>query len=94
MKSVSELAKEAGFEVVDGELRLYFDGSNALLKPNLMGTVVDGLKEFAALVRAEREWADLTDDEIDELIRKWHSPDMGLLDFAWAVIAAFKEKNK
>jgi len=43
---------------------------------------------------AKREWVDLSNDEIDELIRKWHSPDMGLLDFAWAVIAAFKEKNK
>lgn len=49
-------AREAGFEVVDGQLRLYFDGSKALLKPNYMGTVVDGLKEFAAPVAArERE---------------------------------------
>jgi len=49
---------------------------------------------YAAPVSAKREWVDLSNDEIDELIRKWHSPDMGLLDFAWAVIAAFKEKNK
>ena len=50
------MAKEAGFEVVDGELRLYFDGSKALLKPNYIGTVVDWLKTFAALVAAhERE---------------------------------------
>jgi len=55
--------------------------------------LTQALERFAALVRAEREWVELTDDEIDELIRKWHSPDMGLLDFAWAVIAAFKEKN-
>ena len=52
-----------------------------------------GLK-YAAPVSAKREWVDLSNDEIDELIRKWHSPDMGLLDFAWAAIAAFKEKNK
>ena len=50
------MAREAGFEIVDSELRLYFDGNKALLKPNHMGTVVDGLKEFAALVAAhERE---------------------------------------
>jgi len=93
MKSVSELAKEAGFEVVDGELRLYFDGSNALLKPNLMGTVVDGLKEFATLVRAEREWVELTDDEMwDVFINKdWTGEPLQLMS---AVIAAFKEKNK
>ena len=53
---IIRMAREAGFEVVDGELRLYFDGSKALLKPNYMGTVVDGLKAFAALVAAhERE---------------------------------------
>jgi len=93
MKSVSELAKEAGFEVVDGELRLYFDGSNALLKPNLMGTVVDGLKEFATLVRAEREWVELTDDEMwDVFINKdWTGEPLQLMS---AVIAAFKDKNK
>ena len=49
---IIRMAREAGFEVVDGELRLYFDGSKALLKPNYMGTVVDGLKEFATLVAA------------------------------------------
>ena len=93
MKSVSELAKEAGFEVVDGELRLYFDGSNALLKPNLMGTVVDGLKEFATLVRAEREWVELTDDEMwDVFINKdWTGEPLQLMS---AVIAAFKEENR
>jgi len=91
--NIIELAKEAGFEVVDGELRLYFDGSNALLKPNLMGTVVDGLKEFATLVRAEREWVELTDDEMwDVFINKdWIGEPLQLMS---AVIAAFKEKNK
>ena len=52
-----------------------------------------GLK-YAAPVSAKREWVYLTDDEIDELIRKWYSPDMGLLEFAWAVIVAFEDKNK
>lgn len=84
-----KLAKEAGFEVVDGELRLYFDGSNALLKPNRMGTVVDGLKEFATLVRAEREWVELTDDEIHELVLTWEAHAL-----VRAVITAFKDKNK
>lgn len=49
---------------------------------------------YAAPVSAKREWVYLTDDEIDELIRKWYSPDMGLLEFAWAVIVAFEDKNK
>lgn len=53
---IIRMARESGFEIVDGELRLYFNGSKALLKPNYMGTVVDGLKVFAALVAAhERE---------------------------------------
>ena len=53
---IVQLASKAGFEIVDGELKLYFDGNKALLKPNYMGTVVDGLKEFAAIVAAhERE---------------------------------------
>lgn len=50
--------------------------------------------DVAAPVSAKREWVYLTDDEIDELIRKWYSPDMGLLEFAWAVIVAFEDKNK
>ena len=47
------------------------------------------LERFAALVRAEREWVDLTDDEIVEII----GDDIYVDDFH-AVIAAFKEKNK
>jgi hypothetical protein len=55
-EEIIRMAREAGFEVVDGQLRLYFDGSKALLKPNYMGTVVDGLKEFATIVAThERE---------------------------------------
>ena len=50
------------------------------------------LERFAALVRAEREWVDLTDDEILNLVTQY-----GIDDPHWfvhAVIAAFKEKNK
>ena len=50
---IMKLAEKAGFEVVDEKLQLYYDGDKIILKPNLMGTVTDGLKEFAALVRAE-----------------------------------------
>ena len=54
--NIIALAQEAGFEIVDGKLRLYFDGDKILLKPNHEGTVVDGLKEFATLLIAnERE---------------------------------------
>ena len=69
------MAGEAGFEIVDGELRLYFDGNKALLKPNYMGTVVDGLKEFAALVAAyEREACAKVCEE-----RSHRSDDMGAI---------------
>lgn len=46
----------------------------------------------------ERQWVDLTDDELRELIRKEHDAyclvNAYTLKFARAVIAAFKEKNK
>ena len=48
------------------------------------------LERFAALVRAEREWVDLTDDEIHAIRSKTSSE----VNFSRAVIAAFKEKNK
>ena len=73
------MAREAGFEVVDGELRLYFDGSKALLKPNYMGTVVDGLKEFAALVAAhEREACAKVCDELqNDAVAKYFDANAG-----------------
>lgn len=63
-------AREAGFEVVGGQLRLYFDGSKALLKPNYMGTVVDGLKEFATLVAAHEKkfWMEQIEVECNEAV--------------------------
>ena len=51
--NIIKLAEKAGFEVVDKKLQLYYDGDKIILKPNLMGNVTDGLKEFAVLVRAE-----------------------------------------
>ena len=67
---IIRMAREAGFEIVDGELRLYFDGSKVLLKPNYMGTVTDGLKEFAALVAAhEREKTKAVFEELEREVK-------------------------
>lgn len=54
------------------------------------------VERFAALVRAEREWVDLTDDEIDSVLRSYTKTDRYKDDLRSyrAVIAAFKEKNK
>ena len=90
--NIIELAKEAGFEVVEGELRLYFNGDKALLKPNYMGTVVDGLKAFATLVRAEREWVDATPQEVTALIMEGAAGG-GWQGFAQRLSAFLKEKN-
>ena len=50
------------------------------------------LKRFAALVRAERKWVDLTDDEKVMLSDRLNlDRRIVVID---AVIAAFKEKNK
>ena len=53
------------------------------------------LETFAALVRAEREWVDLTDDEIANAM-ELPLDDITCVELedARAVIAAFKEKNK
>jgi hypothetical protein len=55
--------------------------------------LTQALERFAALVRAERKWVDLTDDEMwDVFISKdWTGEPLQLMS---AVIAAFKEKNK
>ena len=51
------------------------------------------LERFAALIRAEREWVDLTDDEMWAVFisRDWTGEPLHLMS---AIIAAFKEKNK
>ena len=78
--NIIELAKEAGIPC--------FAGMYVVTEP-------EELERFAALVqfasanaRAEREWVDLTDDEIAQ---EFCFDDY---DYARAVIAAFKEKNK
>lgn len=64
--------------------------------PSLTEYGKDCLERFAALVRAEREWVDLTDDEIDSVLRSYTKTDRYKDDLRSyrAVIAAFKEKNK
>ena len=83
MKTVIEMARDTGDIIYDGRGRvdIIFDEH--------------GLERFAALVLAEREnrqWRDLTDDEIYEAvdaINKWREPTVA----ARAVIAKFKEKQ-
>ena len=84
--NIIELAKEAGFDLSVDE----YNGNSEVDCEGVYYTEV--LERFAALVRAEREWVDLTDDEIEQLINSsiW----MSIPQFAHAVIAAFKEKNK
>ena len=80
---IIELAKEAGFTVTGSRIESpYIGGSD----------ISHRLAEFAALVRAERDWVDLTDDEIEEIGKSYF--DEWSFGFARAVIAAFKEKNK
>ena len=54
---------------------------------------LQNLERFAAIVRAEREWVDLTDDEI-AAVMDYGTATAKELEDARAVIAAFKEKNK
>lgn len=83
MKTVIELAKEAG----GTEMPPYDYGarSDRLIMRH------DVLERFATLVRAERQWVDLTDDEIGDA---WEQCG-GTLRVFWDIAsAAFKEKNK
>ena len=84
--NIIELAKATGKTKWFGT---HPDGTNDFLGVEF---TPEQLERFAALVRAEREWVDLTDDEIEQLINSsiW----MSIPQFAHAVIAAFKEKNK
>ena len=79
--NIIELAKEAGL-LEDSNCEIY-------------GSYYH-LERFAALVQAEREWVDLTDDEIEQWVDSLpYDPDeLHLTRFAREVIAAFKEKNK
>ena len=88
--NIIELAKEAGMDVVTtNDYSTRFKPVTHLYQ-NMYG--IEKLEAFAALVRAEREWVDLTDDEILNLVTQY-----GIDDPHWfvhAVIAAFKEKQK
>ena len=84
--NIIELAKATGQTKWFGT---HPDGTNDFLGVEF---TPEQLERFAALVRAEREWVDLTDDEILNLVTQY-----GIDDPHWfvhAVIAAFKEKNK
>ena len=83
-KTVIEMAKEAGIE----KLHIKREGQ----KHSILDLCYPELERFAALVRAELEWVDLTDDEIEEIGKSYF--DEWSFGFARAVIAAFKEKNK
>ena len=55
------------------------------------------LTKFAALVRAEREWVDLTDEEIATVVHEMNGNEPTSpfwRDLIYEAIAAFKEKNK
>ena len=52
------------------------------------------LERFSALVRAEREWVDLTDDEIAAICADLPFDENFDVTVARAVIAADREKNK
>ena len=78
--NIIELAKEAGLLAPDNHKGGWYYG-------------YDNIERFAALVRAEREWVDLTDDEIINVISAQpHAATYA--EIGQAVIAAFKEKNK
>ena len=53
---------------------------------------IDALK--ARLAQPEREWVGLTDEETNEIARKWQETPDGLGDLCRAIEAKLKEKNK
>ena len=84
--NIIELAKEAGFWT---EVQPVWEKHEQWI-----GTSEE-LERFAALVRAEREWVDLTNDDRNEIETKV-CPHIDSHDFETignAYIAAFKEKN-
>ena len=83
MRDVIELAKEAGLAEWHESIQQY----------GFKFASPENLERFAALVRAKRDWVDLTDDEIDMVLALIGS-DAPFHKKYHAVIAAFKEKNK
>ena len=68
--NIIELAKKAGFEIVDGELRVYPVGDTILMRPNYIGTLTDGICNLVELVRAEveAEWIETNKALAKEII--------------------------
>ena len=92
--NIIELAKEAGLwpsvtDVFPAELERFAK----LVRAEVEAEWIETNKALAKEI-IERQWVDLTDDEVNKLIQAWHKSDDGLFDYASAVIAAFKEKNK
>ena len=83
--NIIELAKEAGFA---SEAFNSVDGTVYWCITN------EELEAFAALVRAEREWVDLTDDEKGKVWGDWYVSGLYNEELIDRAIAAFKEKNK
>lgn len=70
-----EMAKEAGFEIVEGTLNLYIIGNVVRLHPNKMGTVVDGLKAFANIVR--QDYIDKAFEQHRKTMATWYDSESG-----------------
>lgn len=90
--NILELAKEAGIETdwsFDFKIRL--ERFVALV---LKAEADETRARFAQPERPEREWIDLTDDELRNECKAFWSGNNSFEDFGRAVIAAFKEKNK
>ena len=106
MRSAIELAKEAGFVYMDEDANEYILLEDlpeiaALVRAETIKAYRKGELDFQEagraacerMERAEREWVDLTDDEMWNVFvsKDWTGQPMYLMS---AVIAAFKEKNK
>ena len=82
MTDIIELARKAGGVDINSHGWTSWVGTKS----------TEFLERFSALVRAERDWVDLTDDEIEEIGKSYF--DEWSFGFARAVIAADREKNK
>ena len=82
MTDIIELAKEAG--VIPHATNIAY----------MQGDFPQRLERFAALVRAEREWVDLTDDEKGKVWGDWYVNGFYNEELIDRAIADFKEKQK
>ena len=96
--NIIELAKEAGYFLYDltethGIKTVETDESDQWAQLERFAALITAqLMSESASIRAEREWVDLTDDEIEEIGKSYF--DEWSFGFARAVIAADREKNK